>query len=216
MLTPGFDVAGTFAGTAIRLPLRTNRYSELNPVVVFPHAIHDLLASFIHDELRTVMVFLRHVKIIVVKEVDERGNISILATARLHKSEATTTHGVSTRELSVTTTAPSGHSRSSWLAISCVNPVEPFARELETRLGHAVTDILVREKLTPDIALAVPIDGIEHVRHKLGCLYTFLPLPVRTGFPCLVNAVFSLTPDRQSLRNPEEHTATGSLHQYVL
>ncbi|KAA1478276.1 hypothetical protein DENSPDRAFT_741097, partial [Dentipellis sp. KUC8613] len=37
-----------------------------------------------------------------------------------------------------------------------------------------------------------------------GLLFTYLPLPLKTGLPAHIHALFALTPDRQHLRNAEE------------
>ncbi|KAK0502390.1 hypothetical protein EDD18DRAFT_1048553, partial [Armillaria luteobubalina] len=37
-----------------------------------------------------------------------------------------------------------------------------------------------------------------------GRLFTYLPLPIRTGFPCHVHGLFALTQSRQNLTNKTE------------
>ncbi|VDC01297.1 unnamed protein product [Peniophora sp. CBMAI 1063] len=203
--------------TIIRLPLRTDPYSELAPRVVTSHEIHGLLEEFIREEIGTVMLFLRHLSSIVVKEVDERGVATVLATATLQRSNSMVAHDARGHEIEVEV-VPQGVQRRTtrWLVVSRSDDLTPYAAEVSRRVGNDVATMLTREKLVPDIALAVPIAGGEHVQQHLGRLYTFLPLPITTGFPCLINASFSLTPDRQSLRNAEEHAAEGSSHHVLV
>ncbi|PIL32619.1 hypothetical protein GSI_05323 [Ganoderma sinense ZZ0214-1] len=58
-----------------------------------------------------------------------------------------------------------------------------------------------REKLRSDVALALPINTSHNIQ---GRLFTFLPLPLTTNFPCHIHGIFSLTDSRQNLRNPSE------------
>ncbi|KZV67175.1 hypothetical protein PENSPDRAFT_688340 [Peniophora sp. CONT] len=216
-LDPAYDFSVPLDATIVRLPLRTDVYSELVPRVVPPNEIHDLLQEFIREEISTVMLFLRHLSSIVAKVVDEQGAVTVLATANLKRSEPMLMHDAHTHEISVQVSSLGGVTRSTrWLVVSRSDDLTPYALELSKRVGNDVEAMLRREKLVPNIALAVPIAGTEHVRQHLGQLYTFLPLPITTGFPCLINASFSLTADRQSLRNAEEHAAQGSSHHVLV
>ena len=182
--------------------------------MIEPDEIRNLLDEFIREEIDTVMLFLRHLSSIIVKEVDEHGNISVLASATRNKSQSVIRSDASTHEISVSVTSMGNKIRESkWLVVACSSDLALYAAEIAKRVGRDVSAMLSREKLTPDIALAVPIAGHQYVRRHVGRLYTFLPLPITTGFPCVINAPFSLTPDRQSLRNAEEHSAEGSSHQ---
>ncbi|KAJ3723890.1 hypothetical protein C8R42DRAFT_577934, partial [Lentinula raphanica] len=67
-------------------------------------------------------------------------------------------------------------------------------------LQYNVGDHLQKDKLLPHVALAFPLSKQNFQGH----LFTLLPLPISTGFPIHIHGVFALTPDRQSLRNPEE------------
>ncbi|KAI0311764.1 hypothetical protein OF83DRAFT_1068263, partial [Amylostereum chailletii] len=60
--------------------------------------------------------------------------------------------------------------------------------------------------MTPQVGLAAPLDGPS----DSGRLFTFLPLPISTGYPCSINGTFALTVDRQHLLNPEEQVAERS------
>lgn len=214
VLDPLYDFAKPLDATVIRLPLRTDAYSELVPRVIEPNEIHGLLEEFIREEIGTVMLFLRHLSSIVVKEVDEQGIVSVLATATLTRTLSSFMHEAQTHEISVEVSSTGNGTRlTKWLVVGRSDSLAPYAAEVSKRVGNDVEAMLSREKLVPDIALAVPIAGGEYVSQHLGRLYTFLPLPITTGFPCLINASFSLTPDRQSLRNAEEHAAEGSSHQ---
>ncbi|EEB88370.1 hypothetical protein MPER_13829, partial [Moniliophthora perniciosa FA553] len=56
------------------------------------------------------------------------------------------------------------------------------------------------------LALAIPTTG----KFSAGRLFTFIPLPLSTGFPVHVHGLFALTPSRQHLRNNSEHVVKQS------
>ena len=72
-----------------------------------------------------------------------------------------------------------------------------------------------REKLTATVALAIQTDILPGGHSAPGRLFTHLPLPSGTNYPCNIHAPFALTVDRQALRNENEKFVKGSDDQYV-
>ena len=72
------------------------------------------------------------------------------------------------------------------------------------------------EKLTATVALAIQTGVSSEGRHDPGRLFTYLPLPSDTNYPCNIHAPFALTVDRQTLRNEKEGVHKGSDDQYVI
>ena len=69
------------------------------------------------------------------------------------------------------------------------------------------------EKLTATVALAMQTGVLPDAP---GRLFTYLPLPSGTDYPCNIHAPFALTLDRQTLRNEKEvGLVKGSDDQYV-
>jgi hypothetical protein len=75
---------------------------------------------------------------------------------------------------------------------------------MSARLEYDVGDRLAADKLSPIVELALPLDGAPIG----GSLYTLLPLPIETGFPVHVNAVFALTSESARSTKPEEYRRT--------
>jgi hypothetical protein len=177
--------------------------------------IQELLHDFVREELNVVLLFLRHVSMVELKEVNDAG-MRTIATAHVH------------RELDVTNADPSGQARfdschvvttvsgttirKSWVLNHYSADFEEISTSLSTRLQHDARNTLVEKKLLPKIGLAFPM--VTDKTALSGRLFTFLPLPIYTGFPCHVHGLFALTPDRQHLVNAEETGLTaGSLHR---
>lgn len=208
------DFQEPFEGTIIRLPLRADEGNGIGSLVQ-PNSLHELLLEFISDELSIVMLFLRSVVSIEIREIDSYGNISTLATARVQRYSIDT-GGVSTStETRITVEyIGGGVSEATWCVVSRSEDADRYAKELSKRLDiHISTNQLRDRKLFPDVALAVPVDGAEHVGPNPGRLFTVLPLPIFTGLPCMINGIFAVTADRQHLRNPEENVANSSVDQ---
>ena len=70
--------------------------------------------------------------------------------------------------------------------------------------------------MIPDVSLAIPL-SIATQAETGGRLFTFLPLPLKTGFPTHIHAPFALTQSRQYLRNSGEAGIVSQADdQYVL
>ncbi|KAF7986757.1 hypothetical protein HWV62_20340 [Athelia sp. TMB] len=195
--------------TIVRLPLRTTAgalNSRIKGEVVEPSKISKIFKSFIEEELSIALLFLTSVTSIKIFEIDDSG-ARCLAEAELVKGRPETheTGGgsMSTYLSGVNVTRGDNAESQSWRIFSASYQRSEAASVLSVRLGYDVAPALKKQKLHPNIAFAVPLDP-HSLKQKKGRLYTFLPLPLSTGFPCHVHALFALTPDRQHLRNGEE------------
>ena len=88
----------------------------------------------------------------------------------------------------------------SWRFSSSLTDKSTAAQIMSKRLNYSIGDEFNKEKIVADVELAIPLGGPS----IQGCLFTLLPLPIKTGFLLHFNAVLALTPDRQSLKNVEE------------
>jgi sacsin len=102
------------------------------------------------------------------------------------------------------TTENSDPTSQSWRVLHKSYPDSAATTSLSKQLGYDVGKKLQKHKLVPDIAIAMPIVPLTSSTAHFGRLYTFLPLPLSTGFPCHIHGLFALTKDRQHLRNGEE------------
>ena len=207
-----------FSGTVVRLALRSDTsQSRISTDRPDGQKIHNLLVDFIQQELHVVMLFLTHLSSIEVREIDEGGLEVVLATATAttwQHSKTSAPFILDNRKISVdyhpSIALPSASC--TWLVIRAAFQTDECIVDLANALSDSVERVmeeLGREKLRPDIALAFPMSPIS-AKDLDGRLFTFLPLPLETGFPCHIHSVFSLTDSRQNLRNPSETIMPGT------
>ena len=210
-------------GSIIRLPLRTSPSKigeHLKAVGV--SEVRQLLQDFIDEEIGIALLFLGNVTSIEVLEIDKFGNRSLLALSTVKKSSqfpltssadqdaaCMFTCEVERRRCSSPTTVERwGIHRSSFSQSS--------AASLLSRRAECDTDAVQRvHKLEPEVSLAVPLSILTRPE-TFGRLYTYLPLPIPTGFPLHLHSPFALTPSRQNLRNRDEKGLVhGSVDRFV-
>ena len=196
-----------FSKTIIRLPLRTTAgaaKSLIKKDSVDPSKIRQLFDDFIKEEIGIVLLFLTHIFSIEIYEVDDQGIITCLASVELVKSAPDSQDASFTtyRSNVKVTTGIVGCVSQSWRVLCASYPDSEAVTILSDRLGYDVGPTLQRHKLKPYIAIAMPLPLQSSTSG--GRLYTYLPLPLSTGFPCHIHGLFALTPDRQHLRNGEE------------
>jgi hypothetical protein len=213
-----------FNGTVIRLPLRTTemaRESRIKDAATTPDDIIDVFRKFVEQEISIIMLFLKHVSKIELRDVDDSGTKTI-ATASVHDS-------VQLATLRNVTRHPSGLKESFRMTISIKtgsNPTDTqpwlishFAEDeiatneaIAALWGRDPADRLSKDKLFPHVALAAPLNSTS------GCdgrLFTLLPLPIHTGWPLHMHAIFALTSDRQNLRKIDPGLVVGSRDRCV-
>lgn len=176
-----------------------------------------MFQSFIEEEISIALLFLTSVSSIQIFEIDDEGT-RCMAKAELVKRQADSQE--TGRALTSTylcdvnvTTGTDPVVSKSWRIFSSSYERSEAAKLLSVRLGFDVVPALEKQKLFPTVAFAMPL--APSIRCK-GRLYTFLPLPLSTGFPCHVHALFALTPDRQHLRNGEETGLVKGVDRYVV
>ncbi len=180
-------------GSIIRLPLR-RKPSVISKQIVAPQEVQTLFADFIREELDVALLFLKHIKRIEIWHIDEIGNRSCLAGASISKDAVTEPSFVAHVEIDLI-------SSKRWRVFQSAFSQAESATSMRRRLGRDVSQLLEKHKLFPTIAIAVPLSGDEAMT---GRLFTYLPLPIRTGFPCHVHSLFALTQSRQNLSNKSE------------
>jgi len=206
------DPYKAFNGTVFRLPLRTAKQAQESKIKNSPtlvSEIRELLYSFGSNDLEELVLFLRHITSVEIRHIDSNGTEKLIGRVKLIDS-APSADGIRTR--TTLWEKSDGKVQERRWAIRQLHHNRSEANQiLLKRLGYNVAEALTADKLTPTIELAIPLDN-EHIR---GSLYTLLPLPVKTGFPLHLNAVFALTPDRQSLKNIEESGTKESRERLV-
>jgi hypothetical protein len=211
--------ADSFQKTVIRLPLRTTTgaaKSLIKKDAVEPSKIRQLFDDFIKEEIRIVLLFLSHISSIEIYEVDDQDIITCLARAELVKRapDATDMSGanIATSRCTVkVTTGTSNCVSRSWRVFHASYSDFDAAERMSKHLGYDVGPVLQQQKLLPKVGIAMPLTSSAHA----GRLYTYLPLPLSTGFPCHIHGLFALTPDRQHLRNGEETGVVKGVDRFV-
>jgi hypothetical protein len=214
-----------FDGAIIRLPLRTQigaQTSELVPQAFTVNDIKEMFSEFVAKELAVVLLFLSNLSSIELLVRDDNG-CKHLASVEIDRSNGSHIEETIAYSKSIVTVLKGEHESSrrityAWNLFHGSISEDDAAGLLSKRLGRAIkTSNLSEEKMLPEIALAFPTApfGVgDGEIHRMG-LFTFLPLPIPTEFPCHVHALFALTPDRQKLLNPNETRLKGSRDESV-
>ncbi|KAH8096577.1 hypothetical protein BXZ70DRAFT_991302 [Cristinia sonorae] len=213
-MVPSYKPGTPLKGTIVRLPLRCNAFSSrISNKTLTPDEIRRLLVDFVDQEMETALLFLSHLTSISVKEIQDRKSLRLGKCKRkqseLQCSLSDTTHW----EISVSSTKSSTNSKQKWRVVEVRFPSSDCAEILSQRLGYDAREALEKEKLLPVVAIAVPTP-LEP--GTFGRLFTYLPLPLPTGFPCHIHALFALTQARQNLWNCSEHGLVSGTRDELL
>lgn len=190
-----------YQGTIFRLPLRTKDQairSRIKNEATSPSEIRQLLEGFGHNELEEAILFLKNISTIEIRHISSSGQEYFIGRATIDPRN-TSSSALFTRRVICETSAGNSRTRI-WRFSTCLTDKSTAAQIMSKRLDYDIGDELNKEKLVANIELAMPLSGPS----IQGRLFTLLPLPIKTGFPLHFNAVFALTPDRQSLKNVEE------------
>ena len=87
-----------------------------------------------------------------------------------------------------------------WLVVHQSFVKNEVLQLLSTRAGSPCEKVLKKHKLSADVGLAFLLNSARSIKPDIGQLFTFLRLPIETGFPAHIHSPFSLTPSRQNLR----------------
>ena len=209
-----FTNGSVLNGTIIRLPLRQDASnSELSSKTLTPEEVRQLLLAFVESELHIALLFLSHITSICVLEVDSCG-VRQIGKAEITRDPATT-YDASLREetASVAWSDDKGHSATQVWKLTHSMQAFDCSGYFQKNLGRDVKEDLQREKLIPSVSFAFPMPLNMDCN---GRLFTYLPLPLPTNFPCHVHSLFALTPSRQNLRNSlERGIVRGGRDEYV-
>ncbi|KXN87239.1 Sacsin [Leucoagaricus sp. SymC.cos] len=190
-----------FKGSIFRLPLRKAQ-SQIGNRAISPDEISDLLNNFVRDELNVALLFLRNVVSVEIYEISVDGEKTKIASATIH-CDSRTAHGDhKIRKARIQTHLSVSLEERGWRIIHARFSGTKADEALSQRLGGSTAATLKQHKLMPMVDLAIPLNWSDST--KIGRLFTFLPLPLKTEFPLHINAPFSLTPSRQNLRNGGE------------
>lgn len=207
------DVFAKYSGTVFRLPLRTVKQAERSKIKTTHTSVEQIKAilhNFCDRELEEVIIFLKHITKIEIHHIDPDGSKKLIGRVSIEDipPSYTIAEGIYFRRTVLQ--AVSGLSETDW----CYRTLQIDRRQaneiLSERLGYDVGTSLTSDKLVPLVELSFPTNC-----KITGSLYTLLPLPIRTHFPQHLNAVFALTPDRQSLKNIEEVGTVESRERFA-
>ena len=199
--------ASPFPGTVIRCPLR-NAPSEISRQVVHGEIISDLFKEFIDQELEISCLFLKNIKCIEIYDITPTATSS-LATMTITRVPLHSTLSKATVELN----RNQGSVKKEWLIIEKSFPRDETVKILLQQPGYDITTVtrtLQGAKFSPEVKIAV--DVTSEIR---GRLFTHLPLPVFTGFPVHVHALFGIDTSRAHLRRASVGLTPGSQDQFV-
>ena len=197
------DPYNFYQGTIFRLPLRTKNQairSRIKNEATAPSEIKQLLEGFGQNELEEAILFLKNISTIEIRHISSSGQEYFIGRATIDKRNTSSeSSALFTRQVNCEVSADNLHTRT-WGFSTFLTDKSTAAKIMSNRLGYNIGDELNKEKLVANVELAIPLGGPS----IQGRLFTLLPLPIKTGFPLHFNAVFALTPDRQSLKNVEE------------
>ncbi|KAL4245751.1 hypothetical protein ABKN59_001667 [Abortiporus biennis] len=193
-----------FEGTIIRLPLRQDAsWSRISTKTLDPKEIKKLLLDFIKEEIDIAMLFLSHISSVNIVEVDNSGRRQLVKVEINRTSlPSLPSSQVGVERVERCTVLVDDDSEGvprhpqDWCILHVTFPIETCTEVLSTNLGPNTASRLQREKLKPILGLAVPLPlSLD----RSGRLFTYLPLPLPTGFPLHIHALFALTQARQNL-----------------
>lgn len=203
----------TFLGTIIRLPLRTeDNRRKISTKTVSCQEVEGHFETFVRTEMDICLLFLsslQSVEFWVIKEGETTPSrialSSITPVVDTSPDDTALERRVKTRLYS--NSIKGKHWLVRWYSISNSQSQD----QLSARIGCDVKSTMESEKLTATVALAIQTDVSPDGRPAPGRLFTYLPLPSDTNYPCNIHAPFALTIDRQTLRNElEEGLIKGS------
>ncbi|KAG9002100.1 hypothetical protein FRB93_011873 [Tulasnella sp. JGI-2019a] len=216
----------TYKGTAIRLPLRLNGQAEQSRIKSVSTSVTDvgvMFKDFIKRELREVMLFLKNIIKINLYEVGSDGVKKLVArawiedpVAPLRSLNRSRKEESSTYELRIRVEDGDTSISRGWILTQFVENEQTTRRIMTAQCGDKLSHLMDSEKLFSHVALAYPIpDATITGLLTAGKLFTLLPLPIVTGFPLHIHAIFALTSSRQSLRNLHD-VAAGSREEFLV
>ncbi|RXW22308.1 hypothetical protein EST38_g3561 [Candolleomyces aberdarensis] len=204
----------TFDGTVIRLPLRTEP-GKIRDKIVSPEEIQQLFQEFIQRELSIAMLFLQHLRSIEFTIIDEEGRVMEMAHCTVELA-ARLSDGVYKQMARVQSAEEANAKDEEWFVIHRSFAKDDVLQLLSTRAGSPCEKVLKKHKLSAHVGLAFLLNSTRNIEPDIGQLFTFLRLPIKTGFPAHIHSLFSLTPSRQNLRPHGENGIVPGSDDYIL
>lgn len=228
---PGIDWSHRFEGTLFRLPLRTEEQASsslLSKRSLTTKQVEDILVSLAH-EATSMLLFLRSIEKITIQiwnndssepsvlfscgiaNVDSslRNQRSFDVALGKQRSQAIAAQSKIIQDcvlqIEVIDNINGHSSRETW------NVCNQFGGDEASKLvAHPTNSHL---KLVPVGGVAVKLSDIdEDAASRDGFAYCFLPLPVRTGLPVMINGFFELSSNRRDIwQESSDMTGDGSL-----
>jgi len=198
-------VAPPFPGTVIRCPLR-NAPSGISDQVVQSEVISQLFKEFIDQELGISCLFLDNIRCIEIYEIAATGPPILLS-----KMSISLSNPVDSMFKAVEINRIEDSEIKEWLIIQQTHSRDEAVSILSQQPGYnnlTATRALQGAKFSPEVMIAVDISS--RVR---GRLFTCLPLPIYSGFPVHIHALFGIDTSRARLRCTSVGLISGSQDQ---
>ena len=196
----------TFPGTIIRLPLRTESHRlKISTKTVSCQEIEGHFQTFAQTEMDICLLFLSSllsVEFWVIREGETTP--SRIASSNITPATDTSPDDIAISRRVETTLYPNPGQVKDWLIRWHSIPSSESQDQLSNRINCDVRSTMETEKLTAAVALAIQTGVSPDGNCAPGRLFTYLPLPSDTNYPCNIHAPFALTIDRQTLRNERE------------
>ena len=208
----------SFPGTIIRLPLRTEHHRlRISTKTVSCQEIEGHFQTFAQTEMDICLLFLSSLLSIEFWVIREGETIpSRIALSNITPAADSSRDDIATSRRVETALYSEPGQGKDWLIRWHSIPNSVSQVQLSTRINCDVGPTMEAEKLTATVALTIQTGASLDGNSAPGRLFTYLPLPSDTNYPCNIHAPFALTIDRQTLRNEkEEGLIRGSDDQYV-
>ncbi|KAJ7641407.1 hypothetical protein FB45DRAFT_900138 [Roridomyces roridus] len=198
-----------FPGTIIRLPLRKpGAQSSISSKSVDVTEIRQLFEDFVREEIGISLLFLKNVRSVELHEIDAQGNRRCIASSSIQKTPVTSWNVDADRHTTFKCTVSVenplvGRVEKTWRIAHSYFVDSASTSLLALRLGQDPRPVLAKHKLLSEMAIAIPMSILTN-QETSGRLFTYLPLPLKTGFPGHVHGLFALTQSRQNLNNGGE------------
>lgn len=188
-----------FPGTVIRCPLRSTP-SRISDQVVQSNLISKLFQEYMDQEMDISCLFLNNINCIEIYEIAPTGVPTLLAKMVISRSDPVSSTMFTA---AVQLDRNQVHERKEWHIVQSDIP-----RDITSRSGGSTAGVLHGAKKSPEVKIAVDI-----TRPTRGRLFSFLPLPIFTGFPVHVHASFGIDASRANLRRYSVGLASSSRDQ---
>lgn len=211
---PDGSPACPFVGTVIRCPLRSTP-SKLSSESVQVDTISRLFQEFIDQELGISLLFLQNIKSIEIHDISPDGVSTLRAKATITSRcdpNMTADHSTAlaaTVKLEFSTNQEP--QTKEWYIVHSNFPREEAICLLLQQPGYHASTLagtLHSAKFSPEIKIAA--DTTNPTR---GRIFTYLPLPIYTGFPVHIHGLFGIDSSRRHLRAEDIGLQSGTRDQ---